>query len=706
MHTPSPKFFCPSCHRSYETDQPFCGRCGADMQHVSGLAYAAQTERFRKDRSGSGSGSGSGSDSDRATAELDVAWKPPVMERRAEDGRDDWLGRVVDSRYRVREVIGSGGMGVVYKVEHQRMGKIAAMKVLHQELANDPDVVIRFRREAEAVSRLTHPNTVQVFDFGTTRGALYLIMEYVRGTDLGTLVKRDGPIEFERAAPLFAQICAALAEAHALGVIHRDLKPENILVTRTHSGRDYIKVLDFGLAKLMEREELSDITDRGSIVGTPYYMSPEQIRDDKVDARSDIYSLGALMYRVLTGEPPYTAKNPVGVLTKHLTADLVPPSICRPDLAIDGRVDALIARAMAKDPVRRYQDINELVADIEAAYTAICGSLPSGGMPGATVSAVFTASSSGPTVAPVAANDVDYGMVSSARLHRSDIDNYERRMRRRHWIRIAVVPTIVVIAAAAALYLVFFRPKPPRTSEQEPNNELDTATLIATDSEVTGHIGKRISKRVPDRDYYQLAQALPPGAAITATVTALPNVDLELMLYDSTGQLLVQRNEGGVGHGERIRSYRTSKRVALLVSEAMPEGPRLPTENVSDAYTLTVHFDAPAAAIEFEPNDGLSDALTLAVDAPITGYLDRRFDSDTFVFAGQAGPYTLHISGASKVPLTWELGSAPPRRDREAAVDLTPGNAIVLRRSDRELPGDQQLPGADEPYALRLTRRP
>ena len=150
-------------------------------------------------------------------------------------------------------------MGVVYKIKHQRMGKIAAMKVLHSEMAENPEVVARFQREAEAVSRLAHPNTVQVFDFGTTNGALYLVMEYVRGQDLGALIDRDGPMSFKDAAPLLGQICGSLEEAHDLGVVHRDLKPENLLVSRTHSGQDFVKVLDFGLAKLSEGEDNSSV---------------------------------------------------------------------------------------------------------------------------------------------------------------------------------------------------------------------------------------------------------------------------------------------------------------------------------------------------------------------------------------------------------------------------------------------------------------
>ena len=142
------------------------------------------------------------------------------------------------------------------------------------------------------------------------------LTEYVRGEDLGAIVRRDGPMPFARVAPIFEQICAALAEAHEVGIIHRDLKPENVLVTRSKEGRDVVKVVDFGLAKVREREEMNEVTGRGNLIGTPYYMSPEQIRSEPIDGRSDVYSLGAMLYRVLTGEPPFSGATPIGVLTK------------------------------------------------------------------------------------------------------------------------------------------------------------------------------------------------------------------------------------------------------------------------------------------------------------------------------------------------------------------------------------------------------
>ncbi len=717
MNTPRPKFFCPQCRTAYTVEQNFCGRCGTDMKHVSGLAYAAQNRRPSSARPAAEPDAAislaateevTAIRERRETTETAELPAPSPQDRRT-GGRDPWLGRIIDGRYKVIEVLGRGGMGLVYKVEHQRMGKIAAMKVLHGELADDPEVMGRFRREAEAVSRLTHPNTVQVFDFGVAQGALYLIMEYVRGLDLGTLVKRDGALPFDRAAPLLGQICSALDEAHGLGVVHRDLKPENILVTRTHAGRDFVKVLDFGLAKLTERPDAAEVTDRGSIVGTPYYMSPEQIRgEEEVDARSDIYSLGGLMYKVLTGEPAFTAKTPVGVLTKHLTADLVPPSERRPDLEIAPRVDAIVARAMAKDREQRYGSAREMLEDLEAVYAELEGLSPSGGMASLSLSGFASSPSRrGPAGAPplIEVDDVDYGVDTGVRLQRSDIDDFERAIVRRRRLGVALVVLLFGGAAGMGVYWFAIRTEPPQTSEIEPNDDTTQATLIAPDTQVTGYLGKRQSRSEPDRDVYRLSHEPMPGEAVSVEVSGLPNVDVELQLLDAAGAVLHQRNQAGVGEGERIRDWRVHGQVMVAVTEHLGSGDALPVENVSDPYTLTVSLRAPGAGVEVEPDDAPTDALPLAVGGTMTGYLDRRGDVDTFRFDGAAGDYTLRIGGAGSVPLSWRVGGGEPRSERQARITLAPGSLIRLSRTDARAPAtDGPPPGADEPYALELGR--
>jgi serine/threonine protein kinase len=280
---------------------------------------------------------------------------------------DPWIGRVIDHRYRVLSLIGSGGMGLIYQVEHIQLGKIAAMKVLHADTARDTEAVRRFRTEAQAVSRLNHPNIVQTFDFGQADGALYLVMELVRGDDLALIVKRDGPMPFGRAARLFVQICSALTDAHEAGIIHRDLKPDNIVVVTRRGHPPLAKVLDFGLAKLRERSDLAEVTSRGDVIGTPSYMSPEQVRSEILDARTDVYSLGATLYRVLTGTAPFHAATPVGVLAMHIAEPLELPRIRAPGLSLPAAADQIVARAMAKAREDRHASAAELQHDLETA---------------------------------------------------------------------------------------------------------------------------------------------------------------------------------------------------------------------------------------------------------------------------------------------------------------------------------------------------
>ena len=235
-------------------------------------------------------------------------------------------GDIIAERYRVVAPIGRGAMGTVYRAEHVQISKVMAIKLLHPELQQNPENVTRFHREAESASRLNHPNTVHVFDFGRTKsGALYLVIEYVDGDDLAKVLGKGGPMPFGRVAYLCAQVAGSVEDAHAAGIVHRDLKPENIVIAEGRDG-ETAKVLDFGLAKLFEGTVEAQVTSSGTIVGTPYYMSPEQIQGQELDGRSDVYAIGAIMYECVVGKPPFEAPNPVGVLSKHLSEEPLRPS--------------------------------------------------------------------------------------------------------------------------------------------------------------------------------------------------------------------------------------------------------------------------------------------------------------------------------------------------------------------------------------------
>src|SRR5882762_902409 len=226
---------------------------------------------------------------------------------------DPFTGReILNGEFRILEKIGTGGMGSVYRANQTAMSRLVAVKILHPKLANRRDLVSRFRREAKAMSHLTHPNTVKVFLYGELEdGSLYIIMEYLDGKNVNQTVRGEGPLPVERALPILIQACGALDEAHKQGIIHRDLKPENIYLCTQGGMKDYAKVLDFGLAKVTEREMRPGsliLTQEGMVFGTPEFMSPEQAQGKTLGAASDIYSLAVILYEVLTGKLPFEAK--------------------------------------------------------------------------------------------------------------------------------------------------------------------------------------------------------------------------------------------------------------------------------------------------------------------------------------------------------------------------------------------------------------
>jgi serine/threonine-protein kinase len=275
-------------------------------------------------------------------------------------------------QYRLKRRIGAGGMGEVFLAEHQLLKRPCVVKLIRPDKAGDEKVLMRFQREVRATAKLTHWNTVDIFDYGVTEdGTFYYVMEHLSGMSLGELVERFGPMPPERVIYLLGQACDALREAHAAGMIHRDIKPGNIFVARRGGVYDVAKLLDFGLVKpLLDQEEDSlALTAEGSITGSPLFMSPEQATGDtSPDARSDIYSLGAVGYYLLAGRPPFTGDRPVKVMIAHVRDEVVPPSEHNP--AIPADLEQVILKCLAKQPEDRYPDVPSLGQALEACESA------------------------------------------------------------------------------------------------------------------------------------------------------------------------------------------------------------------------------------------------------------------------------------------------------------------------------------------------
>jgi serine/threonine-protein kinase len=305
---------CPSCHNAVEGSSPFCPSCGAPLPR--------------------------------------------------EAGPDPLLGRVFQDKYKIIKMLGEGGMGAVY-VGEQALGahsRKVAIKTLHSHLSRDEKIRDRFQREVGTLATLEHPNTVQVFDFGTSPdGILYIVMEFVQGRSLADILEKDGPMEAARVEKILGQICGSLAEAHGKGIIHRDLKPDNLILTERAGQKDFVKVLDFGIAKRSGEADRNEkkLTQQGMVLGTPPYMSPEQFTGQPLDARSDIYSLAVMAYEMLTGTLPFDAKSAWEWATLHMTA--APKAIeATPNGAVlPESMRSAIMRALAKDKEHRFANITE-----------------------------------------------------------------------------------------------------------------------------------------------------------------------------------------------------------------------------------------------------------------------------------------------------------------------------------------------------------
>ena len=355
---------CAKCSSLNSEASRFCAACGAELSIAGAPAVSA---------AGTVNGQHSSSprnehpvlsinDDDEITS-----YHAVVDVSSADKSSPSMIGRVIDRKYRLDAKIGFGGMGDVYQASRLLIGDQVAIKILHAAHVSDPQAGERFRREAQAAARLKHPNAVSIYDFGvTSEGLVYLVMELVEGQNLRQIIKQQGPLAPATVSEITNQVCSALQVAHQQNVVHRDLKPDNIMVNATISGLR-VKVLDFGIAKLRDLST-SNLTVTGNVMGTPHYMSPEQCLGEEIDSRSDLYSLGVVMYQMLTGSLPFNSSTSTAVVMQHVNKE--PPSLRSINLSISPAVEAVVLHALAKRREDRPQSADALARELGAAVNS------------------------------------------------------------------------------------------------------------------------------------------------------------------------------------------------------------------------------------------------------------------------------------------------------------------------------------------------
>ena len=516
-------------------------------------------------------------------------------------------GQIIDDRYRIIEKLGEGGMGSVFKVEHTRMGKLMALKLLHRDFARDRAIIESFEQEAQIVSRLSCQNTVCVFDFGEIpEHGLYMAMEYVPGRNLGTLIEADGPFSERAAIGIAIQVLHSLAEAHDAGIIHRDIKPPNLMLLRTRDAKDFVKVLDFGIARLVGS---GPAQSDGSFQGTADYAAPEQIRGQAVDARADLYALAATLFDLVTGRPPFVGATPVEVCVAQLTQAPPPPRTVLPSAEISPAFEAILLRALAKSPDERFPSADAMRAELESLgerYSTKLG------------------------VAQLKALR-DAVPVDDSIAQRDDWDAFERDLRRSNRIRrfIALALAVLMLGALTAVAVVLVRSnrvapvvqRAASTDEHEPNNSAAEANVVTPGHVIRGTIGPRLSDTDSDLDAFQFTVLEGAPRRARLRVSAVPNVNLAMELVAAKTS------------ADRHVVYRTLARVDdQALNSTLPEAlddlvlaPGVyavqlldrrrvgekevtrPRENSTDRYELTVELEPDDPLFEEEPNDTQDD---------------------------------------------------------------------------------------------------
>jgi serine/threonine-protein kinase len=623
-----------------------------------------------------------------------------------------FVHRVVAERYRLVALVGEGGMGAVYRAEHIRMGKALALKILRGDFAREPGAVDRFVAEARIVSRLSHPHTIAVFDFGEIDGdgsGFYLAMEYVPGKDLATVLREGGPLSEERAAEIGQQILGSLAEAHDAGIVHRDMKPGNVMLVRTRSGEDFVKVLDFGIAKLRHApadapgaglpQAGSTTTSAGAIVGTPSYLAPEQARGEPVDPRTDLYAVGCLLYELVSGKPPFVAPTPLAVVAAHLRDEPRPLAASVP--GVSRGFSDVVHRALRKRPADRFPSADAMREALAEA------SEPTRSRP----------------LRPERA-EVDGSLEIASREDFAELERHVRALRRSRVLAPASAALLLAgggllawrwadaygllaaraPAVAAALPVALRPPALHQGEERAPTDVPGSANPLPLPpgpdgrpaggvAEVHGSVGARLSDTSGDVDIFRIE--VPPDAGRRVLLAewrgdrpgeGIRGLDVALALNRerpagdarTSAPLVASANRGGPGRPERLVAAVEPGVHYLSVREVHDEATG-PVEKPTDRYVLAVRLADPVPGEELEPNDGPDRA-----GSPVERYAEWRAAAERNLLA-EGAP----VRGDTG-PDDPDLFAVAPRADGEAPEVVVavpePGLALAARlwRPDAE----------------------
>ncbi|HSB19223.1 MAG TPA: protein kinase [Anaeromyxobacteraceae bacterium] len=629
-----------------------------------------------------------------------------------------WLGQVIAERYRLTALLGEGGMGAVFRAEHVRMGKALAVKLLRGGFARDRAAAERFQAEARIVSRLSHPHTIAVFDFGDLGSGegFYLAMEYVAGKDLAAVLREQGRLPEPRAASIAEQLLDSLSEAHGAGIVHRDVKPANVMLAEA-GGADFVKVLDFGIAKLRDAAGGGSDTTRGAIIGTPSYLAPEQARGEEIDARADLYAVGALLYELVSGRCPFVSRSPMAVVQAHLTQQPPPLRLAAP--WVSEELAAVVHRALEKEPGRRFQS----AAEMRRALLALPALARQGARPG--------------PPPPREASDL---------ANRADFEEFESQMRRlrRGGAAAPVAVALALLLGAAAVWrwpaiqpvlerglsrAVRLLPASLRPADRlggrvrEPGEAMRRAIPLVLPPGPDGRpaggpavVRGRLGGDAGGADVYRLevpdsgrARVLVAEWGGAAPGEGIPGVAVALALNRDGGgagrpaPLVAQSAPGAPGRPQRLAALVEPGVHYLAVRELRAPG-AAPAERPAAGYRLRVLLADPVPGEELEPDDdpgpaerrypqwrALAERNPLGEGGRIEGQTAED-DADTFSVAprGEAGrPELVAAIPAPDLALTAQLWLPDPddldpaaRGERERFAEAgqgEPGELVVVR---------------------------